>query len=99
MASLAKDRKIALQTARRLRKELDSSKAKFKFLDCSGGFRSLITDAFQTLGSLDAEEKAEAEQHVIKELTGLSAGEECDKINEKEASDFAACLMTELDNN
>jgi hypothetical protein len=40
----------------------------------------------------------EVKQHIIKELVGLSAGEACDKINEEEASNFAACLMTETDN-
>jgi hypothetical protein len=98
MANLAKDRKVHRYTARRLRKALDSSKAKFKCLDCGSGFRSLIAKAFESLANLDAEEKAEAKQHVIKELVGLSAGEDCDEINEEEASDFASYLMTEIDN-
>jgi hypothetical protein len=75
-----------------------SSKAKLKFLDCDATFQSLITVAFQSLSNLDAEEKAEAKQHVIKELVGLSAGKDCHKINGEEASDFAAYLMTEIDN-
>jgi hypothetical protein len=99
VANFANDRKIYRYTAiRRLQKALESSKAKFKFLDCGSGFRSLITKAFQTLANLDAEEKAEAKQHVIKELVGLSAGEDCDTINEEEASGFAAYLITEIDN-
>jgi hypothetical protein len=92
MANLAKERKFYRYTAGRLRKALDSSKAKFKYLDCGSGLRSLITKAFETLSNLDAEEKAEAKQHIIKELVGLSAGEDCDEINEEESSDFARLM-------
>jgi hypothetical protein len=98
MVSLTKDRKIDRRTVGLLRKELKSSKAKFKLLDCASGFRSLVTKSFQTLGTLTTEERAEATQHVIKELIGLSAGKTHDKINEEEAADFAAYLMTEINN-
>jgi hypothetical protein len=64
MANLAKDRTFYRYTAGRLRKALVSAKAKFKYLDCGSGFRSLITKAFETLANLDAGEQAEAKQHV-----------------------------------
>jgi hypothetical protein len=98
MANLAYDRKIYRFSTGILREALASSKAKFRFLDCESGFRSLITKAFQTLANLDPEERAVAKQHVIKELVGLSVGEDSHKINEEEASDFAAYLITEIDN-
>ena len=60
MANLAKDRKFYRYTAGRLQKALESSKAKFKYLNCGSGFRSLITTACLALANLDAEEKAEA---------------------------------------
>jgi hypothetical protein len=96
MANLAYDRKIYRFSTGILREALASSKAKFRFLDCESGFRSLITKAFQTLANLDPEERAVAKQHVIKELVGLSVGEDSHKINEEEASDFAAYLITEI---
>jgi hypothetical protein len=96
---LAKDRRKYRRTTHGLlRKGLESSKSKFKYLDCASDFRTLITSAFQTLSSLAPLEKAEVKQHIIKELVGLSAGDACDKINAEEASDFAAYLMTEMDN-
>jgi hypothetical protein len=98
MANLAIDRKVYRNSTSILRQALVSTKAKFKFLDCGDSFQSLITIAFQSLSNLDAEEKAEAKQHVIKELVGLSAGKDCHKINGEEASDFAAYLITEIDN-
>jgi hypothetical protein len=98
MASLAKDQKSCHQTAHRLRKGLESSKSKFKHLDCASDLRSLVTAAFQTLATLATHKQVEVKQHIIKELVGLSAGEACDKINEEEVSNFAACLMTETDN-
>jgi hypothetical protein len=47
---------------------------------------------------MTTEERAEATTHVIKELVGLSAGEASDKINEEEATGFAAYLMAEINN-
>jgi hypothetical protein len=98
MASLAKYQKIYRQTAGPLRKELQSLKAKFKLIHCSSGFRTLISKSFQTLETMITEERAEATQHVIKEVIGLSAGEASDKIHEEEATDFAAYLMAEINN-
>jgi hypothetical protein len=48
---------------------------------------------------LGTHERAEMKHHIINALLGLSAGEAWDKIEKKEASDFAAYLMLEIDNN
>jgi hypothetical protein len=99
MASLAKDRKKHRRTTLRLlQKGLMSSNSKVKYLDFTSDLRTLITEAFGTLATLATQEKEEGKQHIIEQLVGLSAGEACDEINEKEASDFAAYLMTEIDN-
>ena len=101
MASMAKDRKRYVRTTTQwLQKGLESSKSmsKFKYLDCASDLRSLITKAFQKLATLATHEKVEVKQHIIKELLGLSAGDDCEEIDEEEASDFAAYLMTEIDN-
>jgi hypothetical protein len=98
MANLASDRKFHRLTSTRLREGLNSSKAKFKHMDCASGFRELIAGAFVTLAKLDTEEKAAAKQHVIKELVGFSVGGDAAKIKEEEAVEFAAYLMTEIDN-
>ena len=98
MSSLAKERRKYRRTTQRLRKGLESNKSKFKLLDCASDFRSLITSAFRTLASFSTDEKAEVKQYIIKELVGLSAGAAWEKVNDEEACDFAAYLMTEMDN-
>jgi hypothetical protein len=97
MANLARERKFHCLTSTRLREGLNSS-AKFKHINCASGFREIITRAFDTLAKLDTEEKSAAKQHLIKQLVGFSVGSDAAKINEEEAVEFAAYLMTEIDN-
>jgi hypothetical protein len=98
MANLARDRKFHRLTSTRLREGLNSSKAKFKHMNCASGFRELITRAFDTLSKLDAEEKSAAKQYLIQQLISFSVGADAAKINEEEAVEFAAYLTTEIDN-
>jgi hypothetical protein len=79
MASLARDRKFHRLTSTRLREGLNSSKAKFKHMNCASGFRELITRAFDALAKLDTEEKSAAKQHLIKQLVGFSVGVDAQK--------------------
>ena len=66
----------------------------------SRGFnrRELITWAFDAIAKLDTEEKSAAKQHLIKQLIGFAVGADAAKIKEEEAVEFAAYLMTEIDN-
>jgi hypothetical protein len=98
MSNLAKDRKFHRFTARQLRLGLNSLKGKSKLINCASGFRELITRAFETLAKLDNEEKAAGKKHLIQQLVGFSAGADATEINKEEAVEFAAYLMTEIDN-